>query len=411
MPRRIIIVTAGHLATCPRMVKAADAFSGIGDDVRVVSVQHTAWARHGDAAIRRTRQWAWDPIDYARSSAPFRWLASGARFRAARTLTRLGPTRVADIATPHAFSRVHSLLVSAILREPGDLIYGGTAGALAAVAEAGRRSGTPFAVDFEDLHCGEDGAARGSDYNAQAERIMRDVVRDAAFVTAGSSAIAAECEARFGRIAVPIHNAFSLPALAPTRSDDNGVVRFYWFSQTIGPSRGLEDVVRAAGMLMLPCELHLRGVSANGYVGRLIAFATATAPSLRVMVHDPAEPDAMVEACAPFDIGLATEQGHTPNNAMALSNKALTYPLAGLPVVLTDTPGQRTFARDLGEGAVTYPAGDSEELASVLHSWMTDRKAREIAGQASWEAARARWHWEHPRERGELVACVERVFA
>jgi hypothetical protein len=411
MAGRITIVTAGHLATCPRMVKAADALSAVGHNVRVVSVQHTAWAREGDASIRRSRQWTWEPIDYARSSAPVRWLTSGARFRAAGMLTRVGPTRLAEAATPQAFSRAHSLLVAAILREPSDLIYGGTAGALAAVAEAGRRSGTPFAVDFEDLHCGEDGVARGSAYNAQAERIMRDVARDAAFVTAGSSAIAAECETRFGRVAVPIHNAFSLPLARPSRSSESDVVRFYWFSQTIGPSRGLEDVIRAVGMLMLPCELHLRGVSANGYVDRLGAFASATAPALRVRVLAPAEPDAMVEACAPFDIGLATEQGHTPNNALALSNKALTYPLAGLPVVLTDTPGQRAFARDLGEGAVTYRAGDAEELASALHSWMTDRKARAIAGQASWEAARTRWHWEHPSECGELVACVERVFA
>jgi hypothetical protein len=254
-------------------------------------------------------------------------------------------------------------------------------------------------------------AAADAEYNNRAAHIMRDAMRDAAFVTAGSAAIAAECQTRFGRVVVPIHNAFPLSLAAPRQHREKDPIRFYWFSQTIGPSRGLEDVVAAVGLLAIPAELHLRGVSANGYVDRLVALAADKAPRLNLQVHSPADPDDMVAVCAPFTIGLATEPGHTSNSALLLSNKALTYPLAGLPVVLTATPGQQTFARDLGEGAITYRPGDVEQFASVLHSWMTDAVARTHAAEASWQAARARWHWEHDKERGALLTCVDRVFA
>lgn len=407
--RRVTLVTAGHLATCPRMVKAADAMHGAGYDVRVISVQHTSWARSGDAAIRRTRSWRWQPIECGRSAAPGRWLTSGFEHRGAAIAARaLGDASPASVVA-RAFSRVHAPLVDAILREPADLIYGGTSGALAAAAEAGRRSGTPFAVDFEDFHCGEE--AEPSDRNGLAEIVMRDVVRDAAFVTAGSAAIARACDERFGRRAVPIHNVFALPDAPPPvdrRDDPPGL---YWFSQTIGPGRGLEDVVSAMGRLGAPCELHLRGVSANGYADRLRAHAATTAPRMHVHVHAPADPDTMVDACRPFAIGLATEPGHTPNSALLLSNKALTYPLAGLPVVVTNTPGQRSFASDLGEGAVAYVPGDLDGLAASLHAWTTNARACASAGDASWDAARRRWHWEHAEERGALLACVERAIA
>ena len=408
MARRIAIVTAGHLATCPRMVKAADAMQAAGYDVRVISVQHTSWARAGDAAIRATRSWRWEPVECGREQAPFRWVASGAPFRAARVLAEVMGDEPPSPVAVRAFSRVHDLLVAALLREAADLVYGGTAGALAAAAEAGRRSGTPFAVDFEDFHCGEhDDHGAGGLQNRLAGQIMRDVLRDAAFVTAGSAAIAGACAERFGRPATPIHNVFPLPGNPPARRTAAGQpVRLYWFSQTIGPGRGLEDVMQAVGMLARPCELHLRGVPANGYVDDLRATAARVAPALRIDVHPPEPPDSMIDACRTFTIGLATEPGGTQNNALSLSNKALTYPLARLPVILTDTPGQRTLASDLGEGAVTYEPGDAEGLAAALYAWMTDSQALEKAADASWEAACSRWHWEHVQERDALLACV-----
>jgi hypothetical protein len=408
--RRITIVTAGHLATCPRMVKAADLLQGSGYAVRVVSVQHTSWASEGDASLRRTRTWRWDPVACGRDEAPMRWLVSGVGHRGALTLARTAADAMPWVRA-RAFSRVHDLLVAEVLREPADLVYGGTSGALTAIAEAARRSGTPFAVDFEDFHCGErDDAGVGRALNRLASAVMKDVAYDAAFLTAGSAAIADACACHVGRPVTAVHNVFPLPSHAPAAAPPN-VLRFYWFSQTIGAGRGLEDVIHAAGALATPCELHLRGSSANGYMARLQALASERAPSLTVCHHAPAAPDAMVDACRDFTIGLATEPGHTANNALSLSNKALTYPLAGLPVVLTDTPGQRALQADLGAGGLSYRAGDAASLAASLEEWIRSPRALRDAGEASWQAARRRWHWGHADEQGALLACVRKVLS
>jgi len=53
MKHRICVMTAGHLSTCPRMLKAADALAEAGYRVRVVSARHTGWAAASDAEVCR----------------------------------------------------------------------------------------------------------------------------------------------------------------------------------------------------------------------------------------------------------------------------------------------------------------------------------------------------------------------
>jgi hypothetical protein len=407
--RKITVVAGGHLATCPRMLKAADALHEAGYGVRVISTVNTPWAAAADRDLYERRRWGWERVDYTREGNPARWAVSGLRARYATALARGLDTHAPLFVVSRALGRVHSELVRAILREKSDLIYGGQRGAIAAVVEASRISGTPCGVDFEDFHCGEDGPEDGTLRNELSAVVMADASRHAAFLTAGSAAIARACEERFGVRPVPINNVFRLP-LPPVMDRAPGPLRVYWFSQTIGPGRGLEDMVDAAGYARLDGELHLRGVSAPGYVAALSARAAKTSPSLRLEVHPPGDPDHMIDSCRGFDAGISADQGHIPNRQINLSNKALTYPLAGLALVLTDTEGHQPLAADLFGEAVVYAPGHIAVLGDGLARWSNVR-ALKRAREASWEAARTRWHWEHPLERDALLACVAKVVS
>lgn len=415
MPSRITVITAGHLSTCPRMLKAADAFARAGYRVRVVSTRHEPWADRADREVMRTRSadWTWAAVDYRRAGAPGVYAWTGARRRAAHAIaSRLSPARAALSVAARAYSRVHAELVRAALAAPADLFYGGTTGALAAVAEAGRRSGTPYAIDLEDFHGGEHAETpRARTVHALARRIEGAVLPDAAFATASSAAIAAAYRDASGVAPVPIHNTFPLPSRGPeTSRRSGGPLRLYWFSQTIGPGRGLEDVVRAVGVAGISAELALRGRSATGYLAELARLASSQAPRLAIIEHEPAAPESMVDLCRAHDVGLAVEPGSSVNNRLALSNKALTYPLAGLAVAITDTPGQRPLAGDLGDGALVFAPGDVDALARGLRAWADDREALARAQASAWDAARRRWHWEHPDDRGALLDRVRKVL-
>jgi glycosyltransferase involved in cell wall biosynthesis len=411
MSARICIVTAGHLATCPRMLKAADALHDAGYRVRVISTHTTGWAAAADRAIGGSRGWRWRVVNYDRAEAPATWFRTGARHKAARALAALVQPAPRPLAVA-AFGRVHSELVKAILEEPADLIYGGTTGAIAAVAEAGRRSRTPFAVDFEDFHCAEHESPEGDLSNALARSVMRFASDGAAFVTAGSEAIARACGEDLDIPAVAINNVFPLPNASPSESHPRDAeFRVYWFSQTIGAGRGLEDIVRALGLTARPASFTLRGCPASGYAERLLALASAEAPRVRVLFEPPSAPEAMVDACRLFDLGVSAEQGHIRNRSLNLPNKATTYPLAGVPVAMTDTAGQAPLARDLGAGALVFAPGDVASLAEQIRPLMDDPDRLAEARAASWRAARTRWHWEHQLERGVLLRAVATVVS
>jgi glycosyltransferase involved in cell wall biosynthesis len=410
---RVTVVTSGHLSTCPRILKSADALTADGYDVRVIATRHEPWATETDRDVAARRSWTAETIDYRRAEGGATYWRSGARYRAARAAAAaFGPARVPLAIASRAFGRVHSELVRAIAADPGDLIYGGTTGALAAIAEAAGRTRTPYGIDLEDFHAGETSGADAPLVDALATRVERAVLPGAAFVTTGSEAIAAAYQARDGVAAAVIHNTFALPLQQPEVSRvDPDRLRLYWFSQTIGPGRGLEDAILALGRSGAAAHLALRGRAQNGYVEALTALAATQAPRVEVAHLAPAPPDAMIECARGYDVGLALEQMTPRNRQLCLTNKAFTYVLAGMAVAITDTPGQHALGVDLGRAAALVPAADVDALAGAFARWAADPSALDCAKRMAWQAAVRRWHWEHETERGALLTLVREALA
>jgi glycosyltransferase involved in cell wall biosynthesis len=402
MSARICVVTAGHLSTCPRMLKAADALHAAGYRVRVVSTRHVDWAWAADQRVKQHRHWQWRVIDYDRMSARGTQLTTGVRFRGAQAVAlAAGASRVPLSVGIRGYSRMHDELVSAIGSEPADFVYGGTTGALAAVAEGAWRLGVRFGLDLEDFHSAEQ-SGEGSDLaHALAERVESDVLPKATFTTAGSSMIADAYSTRYSLRPTAIHNTFSIDFATP--SSRRGPLRLYWFSQTLGPGRGLEDVIAAVGRCAIPAEFHLRARPIPAYATHLRSFQARVAPSLALVFHDPESPDRMVELAQGYDLGVSTEDGAVLNHRLCLGNKIFTYLAAGIPVLLTATPAQAALAEDLGAAATMYEPGDVDALASILQHWDDNPGLGCVAAQQARAAALRRWHWEHADDRGALL--------
>ncbi len=209
-----------------------------------------------------------------------------------------------------------------------------------------------------------------------------------------------------------IHNTFPLPTREPDFARvDPDTLKLYWFSQTIGPGRGLEDAVAAAGRASVPIEFTLRGRAQDGYLEGLRQLATTHAPLLTIVHQPPAAPDTMVELARGYDVGLALEQMDPLNRQLCLTNKAFTYILAGVAVAVTDTPGQHALGIDLGGAAALVPPGDIDALATAFGRWAANPAALDSAKRTAWSAAVRRWHWEHPLERGVLLDLVRRSLS
>jgi glycosyltransferase involved in cell wall biosynthesis len=405
---RIAVMTAGHPSTCPRMLKAADALSAAGHDVRLICTGFVDWAAAADRDVLASRRWRTTVVNYARATAPLRSRWVGARRRVALTLAGNAPSpRRHWWAVTRAYSYVHPELVRAALAEPADYFYGGTTGALAAVAEAAVRASRPFGVDLEDLHTAESTEPDAPRQHALAARIEARVLPEAGLRTTSSEAIAEAYADRYGLTAEVIHNVFPLPARSRRPSAADGPLRCYWFSQTIGPGRGLEEFVDAAGLAGAPMRLTLQGRSVGHYVDGLKRRAAAAAPALAIDVTAPVSPDSLIQAAAAHDIGLSLELPLVENRDRNLPNKLFTYLAAGLAVIATATRGQRWIADSLGDAVAWWTPGDPRPMADWLSRWDGHRAALAAARQASWRAAASRWHWGHPSEGPRLVSLIE----
>lgn len=405
---RITVVTAGHLSTCPRMVKAADALAGAGHQVRVVSTASVTWASAADEAMRRVRHWPWTRLDHA----PGTWagLTRAVRSRVATVAVDLrGAERVPWGVAVRAYAPMHPALVRAAAAAPADLIYGGTTGALAAVAEAASRVGCPYALDLEDLHTAESVEPDAARQHALAARVEARVLPGAAFLTTSSAAIGDAYRARYGLDAAVVHNVVERPPAArPAEREAGGPLRLYWVGQAIGSDRGVEEVIDAVGVAGIPAVLTLRG-RATAFVEALRARAASRAPGLTVMVVSPLGPDALVDDAREHDVGVAGEPLPIESRRRCLSNKIFTYLASGLAVVACQTPGLAPLADDLAAAGVVYRPGDVGAIAARLRRWHDDRASLHAARAAAHAAAVRRWHWEHADERGRLLALVAGV--
>lgn len=173
----------------------------------------------------------------------------------------------------------------------------------------------------------------------------------------------------------------------------------YWFSQRIGPGRGIEDALEALGRMAVPAHLYLRGTVSESYRAALVGLASELGCAERLHLLAPVPPDELVARSSEHDVGLALEQPATRNRDLCVTNKLFTYMLAGLAVAATDTVGQRAILAGQDRGAFLYRAGDAGALARQLDRLLSSRERLHDHRRKALEAALGELSWEHDAAR------------
>jgi glycosyltransferase involved in cell wall biosynthesis len=281
--------------------------------------------------------------------------------------------------------------------------------ALAAAALAAQRNGGLYAYDAEDFHLGD--KPEGAKHALEREMIRAIEGRylpGSAYVTAATCGIADAYVAAYG-IERPtiVLNVFPR-ANAPVAPTTLGTIlpgpSVYWFSQTIGPDRGLECAVRAISRAASQPHLYLRGTAAKSFIDQLRLIAAKVGVADRLHFLPPAAPSEMERLAAAHDVGLVGETGHTPNRRIALTNKLFSYLLAGVPVVMSDIPAHSDLIRKLGAAARLYRTDDAEQLAAMLDALLLDKAVLADARKAAFHLGQTRFNWD--MEKVRLINCV-----
>lgn len=326
---------------------------------------------------------------------------------AARLLVKAGLRN--DLVVRRAQHPIAGGLDRAAKAIAADLYIAHYVAALPAAAAAARLHGAVYAFDAEDYHLGDLPDLPEHAFEHQLiHTIEGRYLPRAAFVTAAAPLIAETYAGAYG-IAVPTTILNTFPSSAAPASPTNGGTinpgpSIYWFSQIIGPGRGLESLIDAAALAEAAPHIYLRGASAQGFAAKLRSRADRLGIGARLHLLDPIAPGDLERDGAQFDIGYAGEVMNSPNHERALSNKLFSYLSSGIPVIMSETPAQRALAPELGAAAMIFAQGDAEALARAIDAMLEPERLAN-ARNAAWRLGQERFSWE--TEAAKLLGLVQ----
>ena len=255
--------------------------------------------------------------------------------------------RFFKIGTKWAISHAPELMLKRALEENATLYVAHLESAFYVGREL-LKLGKKVSYDFEDWY--------SHDYLVpqRAVKLLEEVERYALinglFCTATSNAMALALNKHhhLNKEITVIYNSFPEVITKENETELKSVhgdnkVRLLWFSRNIGPDRGLEYLLNALSVCKIPVELHLLGMLDEGYKDFLNKnFPYAIGHQL--VLHSFLPHYQLAGFISKFDFGLAIEENLNDNRSVTITNKILQYLQEGLPVLASDTKGQREVA-------------------------------------------------------------------
>ena len=386
---KIVLISSGQPSLNPRLVKEADTLADNGYKVTVLYAYWNEWGTVFDKKLIADKKWeaiciGGDPRDHKTT-----YFISRLIHKIAKTINKI--TKGNYLATL-AIARSSYFLIKVAKKYSGDLYIGHNLGAIAATVKAAKHNKAHCGFDAEDFHRNE----LSNDINNHdvilKTRIEELYIPLVDYLTASSESIGNAYQHLFSeKNPVIIRNVF--PKNTEVQQpviNLNGPVKLFWFSQTIGINRGLDNLMRALQFLThLPFELHLLGNMSED-----MKEVLSTRGTDNIHFHNPIPPDDLPGFASKFDIGLALEPAFSMNNDLALSNKIFTYLQGGLAIVASDTTAQRQFMEQFPIIGKTFNKADPKSLADALLYYHQNREILLEARKAALKLAHEELNWE-----------------
>ncbi|PAW93472.1 hypothetical protein CKK33_08205 [Mucilaginibacter sp. MD40] len=180
-------------------------------------------------------------------------------------------------------------------------------------------------------------------------------------------------------------------------------LKLFWFSQTIGRGRGLEQFIKLSTAVNHSLEIHLLGNVDADFRSELIGITPA---QHQLFFHGPVPDKQLADKIAGFDIGLALELATPPSRDLTITNKFFQYIQAGLPVIASNTRGQTEAFKKFKPG-IMLSQHYSEYDGIQLSAWLSNQAELIAARERAIEAAQY-YHWEN--QANQLLSAASRLL-
>lgn len=246
------------------------------------------------------------------------------------------------------------------------------------------KNGHRVAFDFEDYYS-EDYINKYRPVSLL-KQLESSALKNALFLTCPSETMARVIPKDYG-IQTPIEVVYnSFPLHGVEYADDKIPNSFLWFSQTIGPGRGIEQFIKALKKLESSVEVHFVGNISDVYKQFLFQEMLGSNHNIRIMpLLSHAD---LLHYISRFEVGLALELDIPANKNITISNKILLYLQMNLKVVASKTLGQLELQPNFSEQISYVDVNNTEAFSSILNTIIqasSNRMVFDTDNKFSWE--------------------------
>lgn len=394
--KAICLVTSGNVGSNPRIVKEADALLAAGANVHIIAMYapRLPHVMQRDDAVVDAAAWVCTRVG---TGGQVGRVANAVLNRIGMIAFKLGLKALPMVRW--AYNPRIGDLARAACAVPADMYIAHNLAALPAAWQAAQRYKAKLGFDAEDFHSGE---LTDSPENALKRQLICSLearyLPDCDYLTAAAPGIA-RAYARAYPLKEPlvILNVFpkaEAPAQESVKGSASKKASLYWFSQTIGPDRGLEIVVKAIALSASRPLLYLRGSLVTGYKYKLEALAQQHGLTNHLIFLNPAIPSEMARLATQYDVGLASEIDTTLNRDICLTNKIFTYLLAGIPILASATTAQLEIAKHLNGAMWCYQKNNSKSLAELMDKLLISDENLARARKKSFTYGQNQFNWD-----------------
>lgn len=391
--KNVTFITTGQPTTNPRLVKEAETLHKLGYNVKVIYCFYQQWAQKPDEALTGKFPGMYiycggDPVEQK---------AAYIKTRIRQKLSTLLFKYTRRFGVPeNAISRTHAEALVITKKIKTDLYIAHNLGALPAAVLAAKYTGAKVGYDAEDMHSGQFTSTHDESYRLN-KYIEEKYFSQVNYFTAASPLIAEYYQREYNYLKqVVVNNVFPKTALSIGQNyKGNEPLKLFWFSQTIGPERGLEDVIKAMAAVKGKIQLHLLGSCNEGHKAALLNLAgELKLNSDQLWFHEPIGADEIFSFASRFDIGMATETGVPLNRDICLTNKIFTYIQCGLAMIASDTQAQTLFMDQYPGTGKLYQKSNLQSLMDCISFYLQNPDVLYQTRLQNYQLGQAELNWE-----------------
>lgn len=402
--KKICFVTPGHISSNPRLIKEVQSLTNEGHQITILFAQTLAYLKFEDEKILKNIP-----------SVNFKIIDQSSFLQKLiqKTLKLISAKLFRVNFNSIGLDFKHYYFLKAALEHQADVYIAHNLAALPIAVKAAKKNNAKCGFDAEDFHRHEISDDINSKPYQLAKSIEDNYLTEVDYFTAASQLIAAQYRKIYPNLKpIVINNVFSIEFLQKVNDKRKcNELKLFWFSQTIGKGRGIEDAIKAIALLK---RKHIILSLLGNIDDEHLIYFKNIAKELgllndQLIFIKPISPDEIFDLAAYFDIGLALEQAIPYNRNICLTNKIFTYLTSGLAIIASETTAQNDFISTYPKVGTTYPIGDVNALAELIGKFDEDRAFLHQTKLESSALAKEKMNWE--TESKKFIELIEKTLA